>query len=55
MGVACFAPTMLVELPRVEDGSAPGHADELLDQFLEDAQTLMEQWTPALQPEISRR
>jgi len=37
----CFDPSVLAELPMVEDGSDPGYADELLDLFLDDARALI--------------
>ncbi len=40
-GVPCFDPTVLARLTMVDDGSAPGYADQLLDLFMDDAQTLI--------------
>ena len=39
---ACFDPSVLYELPMIEDGSDPGYADELLDLFVHDARALIE-------------
>jgi CheY-like chemotaxis protein len=40
-GVPCFDPTVLARLTMVNEDSAPGYADQLLDLFLHDAQTLI--------------
>jgi HPt (histidine-containing phosphotransfer) domain-containing protein len=39
----CFDPSVLSELPMIEDGSDPGYADELLDLFVEDARTMIDE------------